>query len=67
MNRKASTEELLTSAAVARLLDITPAAVRMAARTGRLRVAATASGIRLYTRRDVDEFDHGRAAARVRL
>jgi len=54
-------EKHLTSAAAARILDVTPATVRHMARRGLLRpVGATTSGIRLFTLRDV------RALARKR-
>jgi len=55
----------LTSADAARMLNLTPAAVRMAAVQKRLRVTAvTAGGVRLFTRDDVEAFARERAARR---
>jgi hypothetical protein len=48
---------LLTKADCARLLGVTPEAVRLAAKDGRLPVAAwTAGGIRLFCRQDVEGY-----------
>ncbi len=61
------TTELLTSSDVSRLAlgEVTPAAVRLAGVTGRLRVAAvTPHGQRLYTRADALEFLARRARQR---
>ena len=53
----------LLSADVGRLLGITPAAVRQAANTGRLPVAAvTEGGVRLFAREEIEE-----VAGRTRL
>jgi DNA-binding transcriptional MerR regulator len=63
----ASTEtetEYLTSADVGRRLGLTPASVRMLARTGKLPHTRTASGTRLYNRNDVERYAAERAALR---
>ena len=50
-------EPFLAASDVARVVGLTPAAVRLAARTGRLRVAAmTRSGIHLFLLEDVERF-----------
>ena len=47
--------ELLTPADVARQLHVTPAAVRLWARLGQINVALqTSTGMRFYTRAEVD-------------
>ena len=47
----------LTTADAGRLLNLTPAAIRLAANTGRLAVAMrTSSGQRLFSRDAVEEF-----------
>jgi DNA-binding transcriptional MerR regulator len=52
-----TTPDLLTAADSGRIADLTPAAIRLAARSGRLPVAArTAGGIRLFARADVERF-----------
>jgi DNA-binding transcriptional MerR regulator len=49
--------ELLESADVARILGLTPTAIRVYGSQGRLRAAAvTPRGSRLYRRRDVERF-----------
>jgi DNA-binding transcriptional MerR regulator len=49
--------EFLLTADVARLVGVTPAAVRAAAISGRLAVAATSEGgVRLFRRTDVEQF-----------
>jgi len=69
-NVACSIDEYLTSADVARIavehcVPITPAGVRVAANTGRLRTAAsTPRGIRLFQRSDVDAFIQATAARR---
>lgn len=56
-----SRQQLLSTADAARILDLTPNAVRAAAKTGRLRVAQeTVGGIRLYRLSDVEEFKQRR-------
>jgi excisionase family DNA binding protein len=52
----------LTTRDVARRLDLTPATVRMLARTGRLPHTRTASGTRLYRRDDVEQLAREREA-----
>lgn len=53
--------QLLSTADAARVLDLTPNAVRAAAKTGRLKVAQeTVGGIRLYRHADVLEFKRER-------
>jgi hypothetical protein len=55
-------DSFLTSADVAKILGLTPAAVRAAARDGRLRIAGNAgSRIRLFRREDVERFGRMRA------
>ena len=50
-------EPFLAASDVARVVGLTQAAVRLAARTGRLRVAAmTRSGIHLFLLEDVERF-----------
>lgn len=57
--------ELLTPADAAKILGLTPAGVRLAAKDGRLRVTATTpSGARLFLREDVERFKRDRARAR---
>lgn len=57
--------EFLTAADAARILDLTPSGVRLAANTGRLRVAAMTPGnVRLFSREDVERFKRARAKAR---
>jgi DNA-binding transcriptional MerR regulator len=59
--------EYLTTADAGRILDLTPAAVRLAASDGRLRVAVvTPSGQRLYSREDVEALASRRQRARRR-
>lgn len=56
--------EYLTAADAAKLLALTPAGIRLAALSGRLRVAArTVGGVRLFTREDVETFARRRGAA----
>ena len=70
MQSTACAIEYLTSADVARRANrngdsLTAAGVRVAAATGRLRVAAhTPGGVRLFDPRDVEEFLAVRAAKR---
>jgi len=47
-------EDLLTVGDAARLLDLTPRYVQDLANQGRLAVMRTASGLRLFTRADVE-------------
>jgi len=55
-------ERYLLAADVARLVGITPAMVRQAARAGRLHTTAfTESGVRLFTHSDVERFRRERA------
>lgn len=57
--------EFLTPAEAARILNLTPDGVRLAADTGRLPVAArTASGRRLFSREQVEAFKRDRARRR---
>lgn len=57
--------EYLTPADAGRILGLTPAGVRLAADTGRLRVAATTpNGGRLFLREDVEQLKRDRRAAR---
>jgi DNA-binding transcriptional MerR regulator len=57
--------EFLTPAEAGRILNLTPDGVRLAADTGRLRVAATTqSGRRLFLRDDVERFRRDRAKAK---
>ncbi len=50
-------EDMLESADVARLLGVTPAAVRQMARRGALApILTTTRGLRIFRRADVDEF-----------
>lgn len=58
--------DLLTSALAAKLLGVTPATVRGLARSGGLPIAATANGIRLFARRDVEELARVRAERSAR-
>lgn len=60
MNRSRA-DELLTPAEAARLLDLTPAAVVAMATRGALPVTRTASGRRLFWRRDVERVEAERA------
>lgn len=56
-----SQQQLLSTADAARILDLTPNAVRAAAKTGRLKVAQeTVGGIRLFRRSDVEAFAKAR-------
>ena len=57
--------EFMLAAEVARLVGLTPAAVRAAAKSGRLAVAETTdSGVRLFRKDDVEAYlkDRGVAA-----
>jgi DNA-binding transcriptional MerR regulator len=55
-------ERYLLAADVARLVGITPAMVRQAARAGRLHTTTvTESGVRLFTHSDVEQFLRERA------
>jgi DNA-binding transcriptional MerR regulator len=55
--------ELMTTSEVAREVGLTPAAIRTAARQGRLRVAQTTeSGVRLFDRKDAKRFAASRTA-----
>ena len=57
-------ERFLTTADAARILKVTPAAVRLMHRRGTLEaVAETEGGIRLYQRRDVETLAQRREAA----
>jgi hypothetical protein len=57
--------KFLLAADVARLAGITPAAVRAAAISGRLAVAATSErGVRLFRRSDVERFCRERERAK---
>lgn len=59
--------ELLTPADAGRILDLSPAGVRLAADDGRLPVAAmTPTGGRLFNRGDVERFRRERAKAAKR-
>ncbi|HVL66530.1 MAG TPA: hypothetical protein VM364_04625 [Vicinamibacterales bacterium] len=61
------TEQLLQSADAARLLDLTPEAIRIAARQGRIAVAMeTPRGVRLFTREAVEEYGRSRGRRRGR-
>jgi hypothetical protein len=56
-----TTSDFLTPADAARISGVTPAAIRQAARSGRLPVSAkTAGGIHLFVRKDVERFAAGR-------
>jgi DNA-binding transcriptional MerR regulator len=56
-------QEFLLSADVARILAVTPATVRDAARAGSLPVAATTpSGLRLFTRADAERLRRERSS-----
>jgi hypothetical protein len=56
--------QLLEAADVGRVLRLTPAAVRLLARVGRLRVAATTPrGLRLFAPEDVEAMRRGRETA----
>lgn len=61
-------KELLTVADVSRVVqDLTPAGVRAAADSGRIRVALrTPSGVRLFTRPDAERFARERRQQRAR-
>ncbi len=57
-------ERFLTAADAARILKVTPAAVRLMHQRGALRAAAeTEGGIRLYRRQDVETLAQRREAA----
>lgn len=57
--------EFLTPAEAARILNLSPDGVRLAADSGRLRVAAqTPTGRRLFLREDVERFKRERSKAR---
>jgi hypothetical protein len=57
--------QYLTTRDVARIADVTPAAVRLAVATGRLTVATiTVSGVHLYTREAAQQYAAQRAARR---
>jgi hypothetical protein len=59
------TERYLTTRDVARIADVTPAAVRLAVAAGRLAVASvTVSGVHLYTRAAAERYAAERAARR---
>jgi hypothetical protein len=63
----AAVAEFLTPADAGRILGLTPAGVRLAADSGRLRVAAsTPNGGRLFLREDVEQLKRARSAARRR-
>jgi DNA-binding transcriptional MerR regulator len=58
--------QLLCVADVARLVGLTPAAIRSAARSGRIRVEArTLSGVRLFDVAEVQRFIRERASRRA--
>lgn len=52
--------EWLTAADVARIANVTPATARVWADKGLLRVKRTASGIRLYSRKQVEDWARAR-------
>ncbi len=57
--------EYLTPADAAKILNLSPAGVRLAADKGHLRVAAhTSNGGRLFLREDVEHLKRSRRAAR---
>lgn len=61
----AEAAEFLTSADASRVLDVTPATVRLMAKAGRLAVASvTPGGIRLFKRSEVERLRRERAKAR---
>ncbi len=49
-----ASEELLTTAEAARMLGLTPATVRYLETMGHLAARRTATGVRLFTRQDVE-------------
>ena len=58
-------ERFLTAADAARILEVTPATVRLMHRRGTLAAAAeTEGGIRLYRRRDVEKLAHQRESTK---
>ena len=66
MSDATSPIEFLSSADAARILNITPAAVRLAALQNRIPVAAvTPGGVRLFARRDIEQLARERAARRT--
>jgi len=56
--------ELLTTADVARILDVVPATVRLMERDGRLPALKTPGGQRLFRRSDVERLAAARAERR---
>ncbi len=60
------TAELLTTGDSARVLGLSPDAVRLYERTGRLPATRTLSGLRLFRRRDVEKLRKERARRRTR-
>lgn len=52
-------DELLTTSAVAKLIDRSPDWVRHLDRVGKLRAQRTSTGIRLFRRHDVEELLRG--------
>jgi DNA-binding transcriptional MerR regulator len=61
MGEDSNAKVYLTTADVARRLDLVPATVRLLARAGRLPHTVTASGVRLFRPEDVDLFAAERA------
>lgn len=60
----AEAEQFLTAADVAKVVGISPAGIRQAARSGRLPVVATtAGGVRLFVMSDVHAFNERRRLA----
>ncbi len=58
-------KQLLCAADAARMTGLTPAAIRSAARSGHLRVAArTPGGVRLFTESEIERF-RGEREARI--
>jgi DNA-binding transcriptional MerR regulator len=56
-------DKFLSSADASRVLNITPAAIRLMARRGELRIAAmTEGGMQLFTRADVETLAQSRLA-----
>jgi len=56
--------QIMTVAETARRLELTPAAVRHLANTGKLLALRTQTGVRFFNSRDVERFARERAALR---
>jgi DNA-binding transcriptional MerR regulator len=58
--------DFVTASEAARIIGVTPAAVRWYSNNNRLPVLRTSTGVRFFLRHDVENFSAMRAARRVR-